>query len=289
MPNNLLDWKYRLSLHRDVTGATAEITQPLSLSFDIERTTQVTPNQANFTVWNLSESVRKAFEKMRPMDYSKSNDNKTTNYGMDDYCSVIFTAQRADGIECVLFKGDLVQCGSNRDGGEWETAFDCSDGYFAMKYGSMNGTYDKDAFSKNKFEMEAKKWKLAFEMNAEPVKNPIPITVNEKFQKTLDWAFPNSWYIDNGTLITGNPVNPQVYLIDGSRIAKTPKREENVLKVSCMFTPEPKLGNILEIDSSENGNMGQWEIAGINHKGEFPAGDLESEFTLIPPGAKFHE
>jgi hypothetical protein len=33
--------------------------------------------------------------------------------------------------------------------------------------------------------------------------------------------------------------------------------------------------------------MCQLEVAGINHKGEFPADDMETDFTLIPVGARF--
>jgi len=282
----MLEWKYKLSLHREKTGATAEITEPLSIGFEITRTTQITPNQANFTVSNLAENTRNAFEKMKPMDYE---DKEKTDYGMNDYCSVIFTVQREGGMECVIFKGDLVQCGSELGNGEWNTEFDCSDGYFAMKYASMKGNYDKDAFSKSKFEMECKKWKLATELNAEPAKNPIPITINESFNKTLDFAFPNNWYIDNSTLITGTRKDKTIYRIDGDWLAKTPKREQNVMKISTLFYPEPRLGNIVEVESRFLGNLGQWEVAGIVHKGEFPAGDMESEFTLIPPGARFNE
>jgi hypothetical protein len=285
----MLEWKYKLSLNREKTKATAEIVENLSVSFEITRTTQITPSVAKFTVSNLAENTRNAFEKMKPMDYTDVNGNKIENYGMDDYCSVIFSVQRDGGKECIIFKGDLVECYSERDSGEWNTYFDCSDGFFAMRYASMNGHYEKDGLAKANFEKEAKKWKLATELNGQPVKTEIPVTVNEKFTDTLNWAFPNNWYIDCNTLITGTPKNPTVYKVEKEWLEKTPKREENILRIATMFLPEPRLGNILEVESDIYGNMGQWEIAEIIHKGEFPAGDMGSEFALIPPGARFNE
>jgi len=283
-----LNWKYKIDLHREKTGAKAVITEPLSISFDITRTTQVTPNQAIFTVYNLAENTRKAFEKMKPLDYKSSNEQQKGSYGMDDYCSVILSVQREGGNELVIFKGDMIECHSSISEGEWATEMNCGDGLFALKYASMSGHYAKDAFAKSTFEKEAKKYKLEVEFNAEPVKNPIPITIKEKFTKTLDWAFPNNWYIDNGTLVTGER-KKIVYKITGRTLAQTPKREENILHIQTMFLPEPRLGNIMEVTSDVMGGFGQWEIASIKHKGEFPAGDLQSEFTLIPPGAKFNE
>jgi hypothetical protein len=285
----MLSWKYKLSLLREKTGAAAEITEPLNISFDIKRTTQTSPNQAEFTVCNLAENTRKAFEKMRPIDYYENGSENTASFGMDDYCSVVFSVQREGEGECVIFKGDVVECHSERSGGEWSTEFNCSDGFFAMKYASMNGLYEKDAFAAASFEKECKKWKLDAELNCEPVKNAVPIAINEKFSQTLDWAFPNNWFIDLNTLVVGAPKEKLVYKIDSDWLAETPKREENVLSVSAMFFPQPRLGNIVEVESAEYGNMGQWEIAGITHKGEFPVGDMGTEFTLIPPGARFYE
>jgi len=283
----MLNWKYKLSLNREQTNAKAVITQPITVNFDITRTTQVTPNQATFTVYNLAENTRKAFEKMKPLNY-EDKDGAKGSYGMEDYASAVFTVQREGGNEVVAFKGDIIECHSERSGGEWATTLNCGDGLFALKYASLNGHYDKDGIAKNKFEMEAKKYKLETELNSEPVKNEIPITIKETFTKTLDWAFPNNWYIDNGTLITGER-EKIVYKITGHTLAVTPKREENILHIQTMFMPEPRLGNIMEVHSDVMGGFGQWEIAGIKHSGEFPAGDMQSEFTLIPPGAKFNE
>jgi len=282
----MLEWKYKLSLHREKTNATAEITEPLSIIFDITRTTQTTPNIGKFTVSNLAENTRKAFEKMKPVDYVQ-NGEKVTNYGLDDYCSVIFTAQREGGIECVMFKGDLLECHSERSGDEWNTFLNCSDGYFAKRYASMNGHYKEDSNMKAIVERECKKFKLNMELNAEPTNIPVPITVKEEFDKSLGWIYPNNWYIDNNTLITGTRKDKTIYRIEQEQLGKTPKREQNVLEINTVLFPEPRLGNIVEVQSDDFGELGQWEVAGIKHNGEFPAGDMESDFTLIPPGARY--
>jgi len=280
----MLDWKYKMSLYREKTGATAEIIEPLSVGFDITRTTQETPNQADFTVYNLKENTRRAFEKMKPIDY---DDKEKTDYGMNDYCSVVFSVQREKGVECVIFKGDVVECSSEENGGEWITKFNCSDGYFAKRYASMNGHYDKNADMKSILERECKKFKLGVELNAEPAKFPVPITIKETFEKSLGWIYPNNWYIDNSTLVAGAIKDKTIYRIDSDWLGKTPKREQNVLNINTLFFPEPRLGNIVEVQSKEYGEMGQWEVAAISHKGEFPAGNMETDFTLIPVGARF--
>jgi len=282
MPNWIS--KYKMSLYREKTGATAEIKEPLSISFGIERTTQTMPNQADITVYNLAENTRRAFEKMKPVNY---DDKEKPDYGLDDYISIIFSAQREGGVECVIFKGDVVECGSEYDSNDWLTTFNCSDGFYALHFASLNGHYEKDSNMQIILERECKKFKLNTELNAEPTKVPVPITIKETFDKTLGWIYPNNWYIDNSTLVAGDRKDRTIYRIWQDENGKTPKREQNILRINTMFFPEVRLGNIVEVQSRYYGEMGQWEVAGINHKGEFPAGNMETDFTLIPPGARF--
>jgi len=270
---------------------------PMAVNFDIKRDTSRKPNTAIITVFNFKSSTRALMQKYPPIDSYNFDlafaEGYVKNYGLDDYRSIVLKAIR-DGYESVIFAGTIISCYSSRDGGEWQTEFECGDGFFASRFSTMDTTIESNFAATKAIETEAKKWKLAVDITGEPRTSNKSVSI-QSLEEMADFAFPNNWYIDCETLKAfgkNSDFSKKVYKLSGNlHINSSPKRMKNILNVGTVFMPELRLGHIVEIRSElMKDNNGQWEIAAISHSGELgigTTGDCKTDLVCIPPKTRW--
>ena len=112
MLKSQLDWSMRI---QDINGDFQEFGYPLTIDMDIARNTMASAQDAEFTVYNLSEDTRNLIRK-----------NAGSIDSMSDYREIQFFCGYQDN-PTLIFKGQVVNCNSAREGVDWMTSISCKD------------------------------------------------------------------------------------------------------------------------------------------------------------------
>ena len=145
-----------------------EIKSPFTIQFDIERTSASSVNQMNLRIFNLSQKTRNLLFKERYLIL----DDSTKKY----YRHVIL--QAGYGELSTIFKGNILECYSYRQGSEIITYLNCHDGGYAISNSYSSVTFDKSETYSSIFEKLAadlvgiKKGKIG-EINGEPKRGSV--------------------------------------------------------------------------------------------------------------------
>lgn len=268
----------------------------LALGFDIIRDTDRLPNSGMFSVYNLSESDRNLLHKSAPVkayDYGKE-----TDYSLKDYRSIVLSVNK-DKKESIIFKGTITECHSLKQDADWITKIKCGDGSFANKFSKMDVTIDpKNNNIKSEIDKEAKKWKMSAVFKGEPNIH-YKLTNFRSLVEILDFAYPNNWFIDcekincfgKDNLGKDSKLSSAAYIISDRQITESPKSIKKYLRMEIVFMPELKLGQIINLDNNADKSYnGEWELAGIEHRGELgngTSGIAITDIICVLPGRRF--
>lgn len=241
-----------------------EIKSPFTIQFDIERTSASSVNQMNLRIFNLSQKTRNLLFKERYLIL----DDSTKKY----YRHVIL--QAGYGELSTIFKGNILECYSYRQGSEIITYLNCHDGGYAISNSYSSVTFDKSETYSSIFEKLAadlvgiKKGKVG-EINGEPKRGSV---FNGNTFTLLQESFNNKIFIDleKVNLLNENEaIKGEVPLINAQTgLLGTPMRQGTYLKVDIIFEPRIVVGQIIEINSKINPLYnGQFKVDGIKHSG----------------------
>lgn len=117
------DRNYRLRVQTELGGSFLDITLPFTIEFDITRNVLTSANICQVRVYNLSEDNR---------DLIRHNAHDIGNYKR-----LILEAGYGDNL-AVIFKGNIRQAWSVREGTNFITQMECYDGGFAFVNGVVN-------------------------------------------------------------------------------------------------------------------------------------------------------
>lgn len=290
---------YSLSIQLQ-DGSLLTVELPFTIEFDITRNILSSANVCQIRIYNLSENNRNLIR----FDFS--------NYGTVRKISL----QAGYGLNLpVVFKGNITQAWSVREGVNFITTIECFDGGEAF----INGiSPDSTIFP------EGTPMKTVYETLLDNLPNVNigvigPSFILDKSGGPLVTSRSNSYnglladiitelsgrafFIDNGTAnILGNNecLEGQVALIDASTgLLNTPLREDNIVTFDMIFEPGIVIGQIIELNSLTNNALssintsstdnvnGFYKIVSTKHRGmisESVCGDAITtlEFFLGP-------
>jgi hypothetical protein len=248
-----------------VEGATGVhvINYPLTLQFDIVRSTCGDSNVGKFTVMNLAASSRK-------------------DIYMDRYATQIFRKiQLKAGYDSepqlpLIFNGDIRQAFSYRNETEWVTEIEAFDVGHGRINGSINITLPKNWNSKQ-----------VIRTLIGTIPNASVGAIGD-FKLTGTRAITlsgNSWdllkqFTYGGMLFTDlmriNALQKSEYIPNDSGtilissetgLIGTPRRYDGILEVEMIFEPRITVGQLVLVQSAETVVNGLYQVMGLHHRG----------------------
>lgn len=264
-----------------LTGETLQIETPLSVDFNISRQNLVAPNTGNFTIYNLG-SVNRA------KIYKDVFDTET-------FLAVEFWAGYGYGGDSSFlarcFYGGIKQAYSYRDGGNFKTVIEASDGLVAASTGFISQTFSKNQTQKDIIQQIISTMPtignttIGNSFDDSPVR-PVVLFGNQF--EILDLMTEKKFYVDSQDayvldkqeIVSGfiNTIDDQVGILD------TPKKSQSWVEVGVLFEPRfvPSQGVELQSKVMPIYN-GLYKITGISHSGmisDSVAGTCKTQLTL---------
>ena len=239
-----------------------DITSPLSLEFNISRSCNASANRATFTILNLAESTRrKVFM-----------DRYQTLY----YKGVELRAGYGDDREewPLIFKGNIEQAFSKRNGVNYETTINAFDGGFAYRNGRTErafavGTPDSQIIKTLLNDLPGIKLGAIGDFSSTL---PRANSLNGNTMKILNDISEGHLFIDLEKLnclrryegLSGNLTTINA----DSGLLGSPLREESFLTFTMIFEPRLQIGQFVKLESqTETTFNGTYKVIGLQHNG----------------------
>lgn len=258
------------------------INYPLTLQFDINRNVMATLNTGRFTLYNLKASTR--------------NDIYHDIRDLGIYQQVVLKAGYVSQPNLpIIFKGNILSARSYRQGPNWLTEIECSDGVFGAANGQVPATMTKPAGWN--FQDVVKSMLRTMDHVGIGTIEDLPS------QNSRGISFSgNSWdalqnFIPDGVLFIDNEVanvlNPGSYVETefgipvinaDSGLLNTPQRQTNTVVAEMIFEPRLVIGQRVLLQSEERNNNGFYKVSGIHHRGTISAavgGEAVTAVTLF--------
>lgn len=275
--------QYLLSV-TSAQGEEINITDPITVEFEITRQNLASLNTATFTVYNLAERTRMAiFHDL---------------YDISTYLPVIFYAgyytqtPKLDSFLAQCFKGHIKQAYSVREGSNYKTVIECWDGGTALNSSFTSQTVPAGQPIRSMLN------NLVGSMA-----NIAGAVIGDNFQEisqraTTFFGAPvdlankltgGNFYIDNQTAFAmkrDEAIEGTLNVIDNRiGILESPRRTGTQIEVTTTFEPRyvPSQQVLLNSTVTPIYN-GQYKITGITHQGiisEAVNGDLRTNLILL--------
>jgi hypothetical protein len=263
MSGKKLNRKYRMLIELE-NGKILEITDPLTLEFNIERNTAVSLNKGIFRIYNLGLNIRNQIfqDRFRVKDFGSGKLYKK------------LILQAGYNQLSTIFVGNILESYSFRQGANVIQYIECYDGLYGAVNGFVSQTLNKGASVNEALELlvnqlpNVDKGTIASQEGT--LSRGRPFFGNT--YTVLDETFRNKVYIDLEQLNLLDPnqaITGQLPLIKSETgLLSTPRRQQSYLQVDIVFEPRLTLGQLVAIESSINPIFdGQFKIFGITHQG----------------------
>lgn len=265
---------YRLTLETN-DGQALIIEPPFTVQFNIERSVQGTLNSAQFQIYNQGQQTRSRIfqDRFNPRDYKR----------------VVFEAGY-NNLN-VIFKGNMFQARSMRQGPELITYIDARDGGFDANNTISNVTIQAGATAEEIVKTLLGDFDNVTEGNLAGLEGGTkrPVVLNGNTFSLIKKYSNNKAFIDLeqiNVLKDNQTIEGVLPLINSSTgLLQTPQREDAFLRIETIFRPEIVVGQLLEVQSSVNPEYdGQYKVIGLRHQGtisEAVSADARSTFDLL--------
>jgi hypothetical protein len=244
------------------SGNSIVIKPPLTMTFNVQRSILATANTASLSIYNLGELTRrKIFHDL---------------YDTTTFRGVILKAGYGNNI-AEIFNGNMRQAWSTRQGTEWVTQIDGFDGGWDIINGFMSEslpvgwdvqTVVRKIINKSFHHVTAGSLSLFTDVSQRG------IILHGNSWDIIKKLNPDGFtFIDMGKahcLKLGEyiPYTGQIYKITASQgLLDTPRRQQSNLMLRMLFEPRIKVGTIVEVESLETVNNGQYQVVGVTHQG----------------------
>ena len=251
---------YILSIQTD-TGY-IDITMPFTMTFSIKRNTLAEANTGRFTILNLSEDTRRRIYKDKYRTNVYKGIELRAGYG-----------QKKETLP-LIFKGNIKQAYSKRNGVNYETEIDAYDAGFAFMNGNTSRSFPKGTTDKQILQtlMEDLPHISVGKIGNFTESLLKGNTMQGTTVDLLKNISKSNFFIDNekayclkeNECIRGNISQIQ----SASGLLGSPLREETVLTFSMMFEPRLQVGQYVQLlSSTEKLFNGDYKVIGIQHSG----------------------
>lgn len=207
-----------------------------------------------------------------------------------DYWQIIIMAGYGKQL-FEIFRGNIQEGYSYKQGPEWFTKLECYDGAYQIQNGFMSETFTKDTSMKDAIGQCVKNIpQLLAGALGSPATTETPargrVVVGNPYneiQKMTD----GQAFIAGETLyvLASNEVlEGQVFVLSAEGNKTTPKRRDGYLEVDRVFSPELRVGRIAELRSKIEKYNGQYKIFGVKHTALFSqetAGEATTTVSLF--------
>ena len=256
-------WQRNYILSIQTSGSNwIDITLPFTMNFRISRNTNASANTARISILNLSKDTRLKIYKDK--------------YTFDIYKGIELRAGYGDSKETlpIIFKGNIKQAYSQRNGVDYQTDIECYDGGFAF----LNG-YTSKSFASGTSDRQIL-YSLVKDLPA------IDIGVIGNFEGSL----PRGNAMEGATTDLIKSVSKSNFFIDNEKayclqdeecyrgniteissasgLMGSPLREETMLTFEMMFEPRLQIGQHIHLTSqTESLFNGNYKVIGVEHNG----------------------
>jgi len=280
-----LKWQrvYRLQVETTpMSGIFTELNLPFTCEFNITHSTNSQLNSAHFTVYNLSPFTRRKIfqDKFRLDD--------------ENFRMVIFSAGYGQPKQAgIVFMGNLWEAWSVREGVDVKTEMEAIDMLYSVTNGVSNICFPAGATQQQVFRR----------LCADLPTSDTPF-ISPKFVGVYDRGLTiegNTWdklmeligrtgqvylYQNHPVIMKDDDVlSSPVMVINGeSGLLDSPKRQEGLIEIKTLFEPTIKLGALIQLESMETINNGQYKVMGYTHSGtisESVCGDATTNISLF--------
>lgn len=241
---------------RDLDGAAKPI---LRVSFRIERQLQKEPNSLELTIWNLAKESR----------------NRLQEKGITTEIEAGYF-----GNTSVVFKGSLEYGATTRQGPDWVTTLQSSDGGPQFRGSRLNLSFDAGTTLTDALKTAAEAIGVGLGNVQQAINEGAPRSSAVQYVKGLVLSGPAAqqfdkiakrggwdWSIQDGQIQLTKPggvINPNeaILLTQGTGLIGTPERgEKGIVTARSLLQPELLPGKRTEIRAGRNGDT--FEIDGF--------------------------
>lgn len=260
--------------------AKVEITMPFTIDFDINRNIMAGANTSRVTIYNLNQDTREKIYKDQYRTAEYKGIIIRAGYGMENNPKLL----------PIIFKGNLKQAYSQRQGTEYKTEIEAYDGGFAYVNGSQSTNFIKGSKRNDVIDTliqglpHINKGAIG-DFNDTLVRgNSLTGSVIDNLQAITNGNF----FIDNEKAYCLKPdeyIEGDILVIKADTgLLSSPLRSETYLKIRILFEPRIRLGQLIDLQSVTNSEFnGLYKVMGFRHHGtisQAKGGDCETELTL---------
>lgn len=239
-----------------------DITLPFTMSFRISRNTNASANTARITVLNLSSDTRLKIYKDK--------------YTFGLYKGIELRAGYGDTKETLplIFKGNIKQAYSQRNGVDYQTDIECYDGGFAFLNGYTSrsfasGTTDRQIISALIKDLPAVDLgRIGTFDGSLPRGNALEGSTTDLIKSITKSNFfidnEKAYCLQEEECYRGNVTE----ISSASGLMGSPLREETMLTFEMMFEPRLQIGQHVHLTSqTEKLFNGDYKVIGVEHNG----------------------
>lgn len=270
---------YTLSVQVDENALDyVEVAFPLTISFRIVRNINADANSASFTIYNLAEDTRRKI----------FLDRYKTMY----YKGIEFRAGYGETKETLplIFKGNVQQAFSRRNGVDYLTEIDAFDGGFAFVNGNTNrnfaeGTPDKqiietlikDLPGVSKGAIGNFDYKL---LKGNAFNGSTIDLINQVTEQHFFIDLEKAYCLRDDEVLNGN----LTVINSATGLLGSPLREESFLTFDMIFEPRLNIGQYVKLESeTEKFFNGTYKVLGLEHTGTISgaqSGECKTKVSL---------
>lgn len=272
--------KYSLTIQNPLLQ-TLTITPPFTLHVEVNRDTAASVNKATLDIFELAPSTRNFIYK----------DKYTTN----EYWQMILNIGYGYSLFNV-FKGNIYEAFSYKDGPHWITHIEGFDGLFGVQNSNVNMAIPSGSNKQNILEQALKSFpNLLQGAMGSPAQGTYQ-RGKSYMGRGVDFINAETqgqYFIDKEQvhiLGDGEALDHPIILLESSYIRTTPKRRDTMLEVDMNMTPELGVGGLVELQSLFKIYNGQYECMGVHHSGvisETEPGDFTTSVQLYAGARAF--
>lgn len=274
-----LNRSYRLTIEVN-NNESIVIEPPFTLDFNVQRSVSASVNSATFSIYNLAPKTRRRIFK----DW----------FDFTNYRSITLEAGYGDQLS-TIFKGDVWQAQSARNGSDVVTTVTARDGGWDTRRTQTSATVQKGTTLKDLLGSLTQQFPNLSQGNIggqdSTFQRPIVLEGNtyELMKKYTD----DRVFVDLETvnvLDFDEAFEAAVPLINSQTgLLGTPQKQEAFVTIETLFEPRIVMGQIVEVESSIQPEYdGQYKVMSVQHSGtisEAVGGNAQSVFKFFSGGS----
>ncbi|WP_245462595.1 phage protein [Rhizobium leguminosarum] len=252
----------------------------IRIEFNIDKDTSSSPNSAEITIFNLSESHRNSV--------GKEFDKITLEAG--------YIPPEGDGNVGVIFKGAVRDVEHRREGPNILTIISCGDGSKALRRATISKSFPKGTPVKDVVDELAKQiekegvsrgeWKFPDDVENKTFKRPYAVCGScVRELDTIGRGNGFYWNVQNETMeiVPGDGfIGGVVMITPETGMIGTPAITDNGVRVSALLNPEIRPNRRVQLKSDTlemNGDDGMFRVTSASYSGNNMDGEMKVDIT----------